>query len=137
MPPELPEPSLASLTVRQLTPRVLSGVLLGLAWASNAFAAQGNFGLDDAASSAGYKTGNVQIPTVIGAVLQALFGLIAILFFGMMLYAGYNWMTAMGDSEKVTKAKDTIISAIIGIIIIIAAYAITMFVINNVASTTT
>ena len=34
-----------------------------------------------------------------------------------MLYAGYHWMTARGEEEKVEKAKDTIQRAIVGIII--------------------
>jgi hypothetical protein len=45
-----------------------------------------------------------------------------------MLYAGYNWMTAAGDEQKVEKAKDTITRAIIGIIITVSAYAITYFI---------
>ena len=38
------------------------------------------------------------------------------------------WMTAQGDSGQVTKAKDLLINALIGLIIITAAYSITTFV---------
>ena len=69
-------------------------------------------------------------------VVRTFFAILAVLFLGMMLYGGYNWMTAMGDDEKITKAKETIISALIGVIIIIAAYAVTFFVINNLFSST-
>lgn len=117
---------------------IIHKIYLALVWlitTPQAQAVTGNFGLDEAATSAGYKTG-VKIPAVVGAVLTALFGLIAILFFGMMLFAGYNWMTAMGDSEKVTKAKDTLITASIGLVIVLAAYAITTFVFSSLTSTT-
>lgn len=66
-------------------------------------------------------------------VIVTFFALLAVIFIGMMLYAGYNWMTAMGEEEKITKAKDTIISSVIGIIIILAAYAVTRFVISGLA----
>jgi hypothetical protein len=49
-----------------------------------------------------------------------------------MLYAGLMWMTARGDATKAEKAKDTIMRAVIGIIIIASAYAITSFVISRV-----
>jgi hypothetical protein len=49
----------------------------------------------------------------------------------LMIYGGYNWMTAAGDEQKIDKAKDTIRAAMIGLIIIIAAYAISIFVISR------
>lgn len=61
---------------------------------------------------------------IVGIAVQAFLGLIGMIFLVMMLYAGYNWMTARGDEEKVTKAKDTLTRAIIGIIIVVGAYAI-------------
>jgi hypothetical protein len=45
-----------------------------------------------------------------------------------MLVAGYKWMTAGGNEEKVKEAKSQIQHAIIGLAIIIMAYAITYFV---------
>jgi len=43
-------------------------------------------------------------------------------------------MTAGGDEAKVTKAKGILKNAIIGLIIVLAAYIITTFVITNVSS---
>ncbi len=68
---------------------------------------------------------------IVGIVIDAFLGILGILFLSYLLYAGYNWMTAAGDEEKVTKAKDTIQRAIIGLIVIIGAYAITYFVIDK------
>ncbi len=53
------------------------------------------------------------------------------LLLAYMLYAGYNWMTAQGEEEKVTKAKDTLKRAIVGLIIIVASYAISIFVMSR------
>ncbi len=67
-------------------------------------------------------------------IIQAFLSLLGIIFIGMILFAGYNWMTAMGEKEKITKAKDTLISAAIGLIIIVASFAITTFVIEKLAA---
>ena len=45
-----------------------------------------------------------------------------------MLYAGFLWMTSSGDETKVTKAKGLMVNAVIGLAIVLAAYAITYFV---------
>ena len=53
-----------------------------------------------------------------------------------MVYGGYLWMTARGNEEEVTKAKNLIKAAIIGLIIVLAAYAISIFVIKLVGEKT-
>ena len=68
---------------------------------------------------------------VAASVIKAFLSLLGIIFVSYIIYAGYKWMTASGDEEKVRAAKDTLQRAIIGLIIIIAAYAITYFVFAN------
>ncbi len=70
---------------------------------------------------------NTQVGSIIGLVLS----FIGVIFLVLMIYAGISWMTAAGNQEKVTKAKDLIINAIIGLIIVLAAYAITSFIGNQ------
>jgi len=67
----------------------------------------------------------------IAVAIQAGLALIGVIFLALMLYAGYNWMIARGEEEKVTKAKDTITRAIIGLIIVVGAYAIYNFIFTN------
>jgi len=71
------------------------------------------------------------LPYIIQTVISAFLGLLGIIFLVLIIYAGFNWMTAQGDEEKVTKAKDTLTRAIIGLIIITAAYSITYFVFSS------
>jgi len=66
--------------------------------------------------------------STVATIIKAFLGLLGIIFIIMMLLAGYNWMTAGGEEEKVTKAKETIRRAIIGLVIIAAAYSITYFI---------
>jgi len=46
-----------------------------------------------------------------------------------MVYAGYLWMTARGESDQVDKAKKIIVQSIIGLVITVGAYSITAFVV--------
>ena len=48
-------------------------------------------------------------------------------FLGLIIYGGFLWMTAGGNEENVGKAKKTIYYAVIGMLIIFAAYSITYF----------
>ena len=52
-----------------------------------------------------------------------------VIFLILAIYGGYNWMMARGNEEMVERAKKTITNAIIGLIVILAAYAISRFII--------
>jgi len=83
-------------------------------------------------SGAGYDTNDaVDAYSIISLAITTALSLLGVIFLVLMIYAGYNWMTARGEEEKVTKAKDTIMRAIIGLIIVVAAYAISTFVISK------
>lgn len=65
----------------------------------------------------------------LGDLANRAFTLIGLIFFILMFYAGFVWFTAHGDEEKVTKAKTILKAALIGIGVVVAAYAITNFII--------
>lgn len=71
------------------------------------------------------------IPVLIGEIVQIVLSLIGIVFFLLIFYAGFNWMIAQGNTEKIEQSKGTLINAAIGLIIVLAAYAITNFVIGG------
>jgi hypothetical protein len=93
-------------------------------------------GLEDTTESAGIKTSN-NINSVSGKILNPVLSFVGILFFVLMLYAGVLWMTAVGDEKKIDQAKGIILAAVIGLIIVAAAYAITNFVSKSLISPTT
>ena len=64
-------------------------------------------------------------------VINAFLSLIGVILLAYLLYAGYKWMTAHGEEKKVDQAKETIQRAITGLIIIVAAYAISIFVMDR------
>ena len=53
----------------------------------------------------------------------------------MLIWGGLRYILSGGDSKKVTDAKNTIMYAIIGLIIAILSYAIVHFVINAIGGT--
>lgn len=67
-------------------------------------------------------------------VALSLLGIIAVV---LVVYAGFMWMTAAGNDEKVGKAKKILIGAVIGLAIILSAYAITNFVVKELFQATT
>jgi hypothetical protein len=68
---------------------------------------------------------------IVSVVIQAFLGLLGIIFLILMITAGFKWMTAAGNEEKIQESKETIFRAIIGLIIVVGAYAITYFVFNS------
>jgi uncharacterized membrane protein YidH (DUF202 family) len=94
------------------------------------------FGFDkvnNLATQAGYNPGNE--PTLderISSIISTFLSFLGVIFMLLMIYGGFNWMTAEGDEGKVEKAKDTIRAAVIGLVIVIAAYAISIFAISRI-----
>jgi hypothetical protein len=78
------------------------------------------------ATGAGF--GRVEIGYLIARIIQVVLGLLAAIFLILMIIAGFRWMTAGGNEEEVKKAKGTIKTTVIGLVIVLAAYAITYFV---------
>jgi hypothetical protein len=63
-----------------------------------------------------------------GEVVQWVLSFIGVIFLGLMIYGGFMWMTSGGNQESIGKAQKTIVAAIIGLIIILSAYAITIYI---------
>lgn len=87
-------------------------------------------GLNAAAADSGFNQ-SLSLPALIGRGLAVLLGLIGIIFVVYIIWAGIMYMTAAGDDTKVKKAKAMITQSVIGIIIMVGAYAISNFVITQ------
>jgi hypothetical protein len=67
------------------------------------------------------------IPSLIGKVVGAGLAFIGVIFFILIIYGGFSWMTARGNEQEVIKAKELFYAAVIGLIIVLSAYAITSY----------
>lgn len=83
----------------------------------------------------GLATTDVRV--TIARIIRTAMGLLGIIAVLIVLYGGFKWMTAGGAEEAVGDAKKIITSGIIGLIIILTAYAIASFVITSLVSATT
>lgn len=93
-------------------------------------------GLTKAAGSAGLPgkpSGGLE--QAIGQIIGSVMGLVGSIMFIYMLYGGFRWMVAGGDSAAVTKAQSIIRNAIIGIAIIIFSYTLANYVVGVLTNT--
>lgn len=79
-------------------------------------------------------SGGKDLPSIIALIINVILTLVGVILLVLIVYAGFIWMTAQGDSKKVDEAKTTLKNAIIGLIITLAAYAISSFVIENIVN---
>lgn len=63
-------------------------------------------------------------------------GYLGIIVVVIVLWAGFKWMTSGGNEEKVTDAKKTLVSLVIGLAIMLSAYSIVTFVIKALTNAT-
>lgn len=68
-------------------------------------------------------------------IINVFFGLLGTIFIFLMVYAGYTWMTAAGEADKVKTAGHIIKVAIIGLIVTVGSYAIWQFLFVRLLST--
>lgn len=66
-------------------------------------------------------------------VLRVVFGVAGGVAMIMIVIGGFKYITSLGNAQNVAKAKDTILYAVIGLVVVILAYAIVTFVIRGVS----
>ncbi len=79
---------------------------------------------------------NADIRVTIARIIRVAMGLLGIVAVVIVLIGGFKWMTAGGNEEQTGEAKQWIFSGVIGLAIILSAYALTNFIISNLVSAT-
>ena len=115
----------------------LGAMIMPTQSASAVLDANNAFGLspvrDGLGDTLGTDKGLIETITGIIKIGLSLLGIIAVV---IILAGGFKWMTAGGNEEKVTEARKMIISGVIGLAIIMSAFAIAQFVIGSLAQQT-
>lgn len=76
-------------------------------------------------------------PRVLAAeVISILLGFLGIVAVVLILLAGFKWMTAGGEKGNIEEAKSLMTNAVIGLVIILSAWALSNFVIAQAMSVT-
>lgn len=90
-------------------------------------------GMGEVGTSFGQESNSVediryQVIKIINIVLEIL-GIVVIV---LIIFAGFQWMTAAGNEEQVKKAQATLKNAIIGLIIIMLSWSVTYFIMRRI-----
>ncbi|MBD3248285.1 hypothetical protein GF382_03265 [Candidatus Falkowbacteria bacterium] len=106
----------------------------------------GNF--MDLGNQEGFKSGEISqefgqsssdpkdVREIAANIIQIFLSLLAIIFLALIIFAGYKYMTAQGNEEQISSAKKQLIQSVIGLLIILAAYGITYYVLKSLESAT-
>ncbi len=105
--------------------------MLALPVVSHAATEATTYSMDSIGSSLGL--GNGDLKQTVMNILNLALGLLALVAVVMIIIGGFTWLTAGGNEEKVDQAKKIISAAVIGLIIVLLAWAVVIFV----AKTTT
>lgn len=101
-----------------------------------------HFGLAQEADPAGLEYGEGtglgnEDPRVVAAnIIRIALGFLGVIALSLILFAGWMYMTAKGEAEKIEKAKNLLKGAVIGLIIILSAFAIVSFILNKLLEAT-
>ncbi len=98
------------------------------------------FGIDyvsgDAGGGEGIVLGNQDLRVTATSIINVSLSLLGIVAVVIILIGGFRWMTAGGNDEKVGEARKWIFSGIIGLAIIMSAWAIARFVLEQLGTAT-
>ena len=90
----------------------------------NLLATQSTINLGVPANSGFTNITNLQFSQVVSAAIQIVLVVAAIIFFFMLVLGGLKWITSGGDKGKTEGARSQITAALVGLVIVFAAWAI-------------
>lgn len=99
-------------------------------------AAQQNdlFGLNQVNTGLNNTLTDTDPRVVIGRIINVALGFLGVIAVAIILLGGFKWMTAGGNEEKTSEARKLLGAGVIGLVIILASWAIATFVINALSS---
>lgn len=80
--------------------------------------------------------GNKDPRAIASSVVQVMLGFLGVIAVVLILFGGFKWMTAMGNEDKVDEAKKLISYGVVGLLIVLAAFAVSVFVLNALLGST-
>ena len=80
--------------------------------------------------------GNNPLIETITSIIKIALGLLGLVAVVIILIGGFRWMTAAGREDQIDSAKQTIFAGIIGLAIIMSAWALATFVIGSLSQAT-
>lgn len=88
----------------------------------------------EAARAEGMPAELVGVDGVFTRITNTVLYVVGVISVVMLIWGGLRYIMSGGDSKKITDAKNTILYAIIGLIIAVLAFAIVNFVLNTIST---
>ena len=84
-----------------------------------------------------FALGTADLESTVIQIVQWVLGLLGLIAVIMIIYGGFIWLTAGGNEDKIGSAKRIISAAVVGLIIVLLAWAIVTFVVSTTQDVTT
>lgn len=112
---------------------LIAGSVLTVAMPVAAYA-QSSFSIESIGTKVGL--GNADLKKTVLNILNLVLGLLTLVAVVMIIIGGFTWLTASGNEEKVDRAKKIISAAVVGLIIVLLAWAVVIFVARTTSNVT-
>ena len=110
-------------------------VLVGFVLSQSVLAQSDGLGLNEFGNETNLGT-EVNLIGLIARIINIILGFLGVVAIGLILYAGWIWMTSRGDAQKIAKAKRIMAGGVIGLAIVLSAFAIASFIIRQLLDAT-
>ena len=87
--------------------------------------------IKDGINKAGGTENTRDLPTFIKSIVNILLFVVGAISVIVIVIGGIRYVTSAGDSNQISGAKNTILYAVVGVVIALMAYAIVNFVLDN------
>ena len=88
--------------------------------------------IDFPTNFAGFSSQDIKV--TIQNIIRIILGFLGIVTIIIILYGGFIWMTSFGEEDKIDHAKKMISAGVVGLVVVLAAYAISSFVISSITT---
>ena len=68
---------------------------------------------------------------LVGKLINAIMGIVGSMALVMFIFGGIMWMLAAGNTERITRGKNILIWATVGLVVIFSSYAIVRFILED------
>jgi hypothetical protein len=82
------------------------------------------------------SSGDAELTPKIAAIINIVLGFVGVVAVIFIIYAGFRWITAGGNDEKVTEARGHIKNALIGLVVVFLAFIIVNFTVDRITRAT-
>lgn len=84
-------------------------------------------GLERTAQTAGIARTPQSPEMAVTQIVQWVLSFVGVIFLVLMIWGGFKWMTAAGNKENISQAEKIVVSAVVGLIIVLSAYMLTTY----------